>query len=263
MKPMIWDVHGHLSAVNGKTPEERMAQLMAFADRMGVARQVICMGWPFVVDPPPDEFRRQNDQVEQALTHWHDRAFAFVYLNPKYVEESLAELERRVANGPFVGVKLWVAQRCNDPALDPIFRRASELQAPILQHTWYKTQGNNPGESTSEELAQLAARHPHARIICGHTGGNWELGIRAIRSSPNVSVELAGFDPTAGVTEMAVRELGPERILYGSDIGGRSYSSQLAKVLGADIPESARELILGQNLKRLLTPILTAKGMRP
>jgi predicted TIM-barrel fold metal-dependent hydrolase len=64
------------------------------------------------------------------------------------------------------------------------------------------------------------------------------------------------------MTEMAVRELGAERVLYGSDAGGRSFASQLAKVRGAAIPEPAKQLILGENLKRLLRPILTAKGVR-
>jgi hypothetical protein len=33
-------------------------------------------------------------------------------------------------------------------------------------------------------------------------------------------------------------------------------------VTGANIPDAAKKLILGENLKRLLTPILTAKGVR-
>jgi predicted TIM-barrel fold metal-dependent hydrolase len=45
---------------------------------------------------------------------------------------------------------------------------------------------------------------------------------------------------------MAVRELGAERVIYGSDAGGRSFASQLAKVMGAEIPEAARQLILGE-----------------
>ncbi len=39
---------------------------------------------------------------------------------------------------------------------------------------------------------------------------------------------------------MAVRELGAERVIYGSDAGGRSFASQLAKVYGADVPDSAK-----------------------
>jgi predicted TIM-barrel fold metal-dependent hydrolase len=61
---------------------------------------------------------------------------------------------------------------------------------------------------------------------------------------------------------MAVRELGAERVLYGSDAPGRSFASQLGKVYGANVAESAKKLILGENLKRLMLPILEMKGIR-
>jgi len=218
------------------------------------------MGMNWSHDPSPEDLRRQNDEVLRAVTRWPQRAFGFVYLNPNHVEVSLAELDRCVRDGPMVGVKLWVACHCNRPELDPIVRRATALKAVILQHTYVKTTGNLPGESTPMDLAELARRHPDATFICGHTGGNWEIGIRAIRDCKNVYADLCGSDPTAGYTEMAVRELGAARVLYGSDAGGRSFASQLAKVFGADIPESAKKLILSENLKRLLTPILKQKG---
>ena len=259
---MIWDAHTHLSGVPGDTPEERLMRLLEFADRMGIERLCVSMGMNWSYDPPPEDLRRQNDEVLRAVRRWPQRAFGFVYLNPNHVEVSLAELDRCVRDGPMVGVKLWVARHCNAPELDPIVRRATELKAVILQHTYVKTTGNLPGESTPMDLAELARRHPDATFICGHTGGNWEIGIRAIRDCKNVCADLCGSDPTAGYTEMAVRELGAARVLYGSDAGGRSFASQLAKVLGADIPESAKKLILGENLKKLLIPMLKLKGMK-
>jgi predicted TIM-barrel fold metal-dependent hydrolase len=240
-----------------------MAALMRQADRMGIERVVIFMGARTVIDPSPDELRKQNDEVLQALSHWHDRALGFVYVSPKHVDASLREIDRCVRDGPMVGLKLWVAARCNSPEADALVRRATEYKAVVFQHTWIKAGGNLAGESTPTDLAALAERHPNASLICGHTGGQWELGIRAIRDRPNVTIDLGGFDPTAGVVEMAVRELGARRVLYGSDAPGRSFASQLAKVLGADIAEDDRTLILGENLRRLLTPILTAKGVRP
>jgi predicted TIM-barrel fold metal-dependent hydrolase len=161
-----------------------------------------------------------------------------------------------------VGVKLWVAQHCNAAELDPIIKRAAELKAVIFQHTWFNATGNKPGESTPSDIVELARRHPTVPLICGHTGGDWELGLRAIRGQKNLYSDLAGSEPVAGYTEMAVRELGAERVIYGSDAGGRSFSSQLAKVFGANIPESAKKLILGENLKRLMTPILKAKRIK-
>jgi predicted TIM-barrel fold metal-dependent hydrolase len=260
---MIWDLHCHLTVPGGRTPDEAMARLMSIADRMGIDRLVLYMGMRTVVDPSPEELRRQNDQVLQALSHWHHRAFGFVYVSPKHVEASLREIDRCVRDGPMVGLKLWVASRCDSPEADALVRRAAELKAVVFQHTWIKAGGNEPGESTPMDLATLATRHPRASIICGHTGGQWELGIRPVRPLTNVAVDLAGSDPTAGFVEMAVRELGASRVLYGSDVPGRSFASQLGKVLGAEITEADRRLILGENLRRLLTPILIVKGIKP
>jgi predicted TIM-barrel fold metal-dependent hydrolase len=258
----IWDLHCHLSGVPGRTPDELMAALVARADRMGIERLIVYMGFPWAADPSAAELRRQNDQVLQALSHWHHRAFGFAYVSPNHVEASLHEIDRCIRDGPMVGIKLWVARRCNDPAIDPIIARAGELKAAIFQHTWFKTGGSLPGESLPEDLVELAARNPNTPMICGHTGGNWERGIRAVRSSPNLSIDLAGSDPTAGFVEMAVRELGVRRIIYGSDVGGRSFASQLAKVRSAPLAPADRRAILGANLRAMLGPILRAKGVK-
>jgi predicted TIM-barrel fold metal-dependent hydrolase len=259
---MIWDLHCHFSGYAGSTPEEGMAAVIRLGDRMGIDKFCIYLGYGREQNPNPVQMRAHNDAVLRALDHWRDRAFGFVYLNPNYLEESLKEFDRCVRDGPMVGVKLWIAKRCSAPELDPIVERAGKMHAVIFQHTWHKTTGNEPGESTPADMAALAARHPTTPIICGHTGGNWEIGIRTVRAQKNVSVDLAGSDPCNGFVEMAVRELGPERIIWGSDSSGRSLGSQLSKVTGSTVPESAKKLILGENLKRMMMPILTAKGFR-
>jgi predicted TIM-barrel fold metal-dependent hydrolase len=260
---MIWDLHTHLHNVDGRTPEERMANLMRFADRMGIERICLHMGYPFLMDPTAKELRRQNDQVLQALAHYHDRAFGFVYVSGKLPDESVREIDRCVKNGPMVGIKLWVARRAVERELDPILVRAAELKAPVLQHTWLKAAGNFPGESTPFDVIELAKRHPKATLVCGHAGGDWQLGLRAIRSTTSLYTELGGSDPTSGFVEFAVKELGADRILYSSDSGGRSFASQLAKVQGANVPDEAKKKILGENLKKILTPILKDKGIKP
>lgn len=263
MADIIWDLHCHLSGVPGRTPSERMGQMIEFADRMGIERLCVYMGMPWSKNPSPAKLREENDQVLEALEHYHDRAFGFVYVSAEHPEASVAEIDRCVRDGPMVGIKLWVAAHCNTPAIDPIIRRAAELKAVIFQHTWFKTDKTTyAGESNPNELVELARRHPGVPIICGHTGGTWELGIRAVRATKTISIDLAGSDPTAGIVEMAMRELGPERIIYGSDAGGRSFASQLAKVYSARIPADARRMILSGNLRRMMMPILKSKGVR-
>ena len=196
----IWDLHCHFSGVNGASVEDRAEQILSYADRMHIERLVFFMGWPWSQDPDPDEFRRQNDQVLRVLKRWPDRLFGFAYLNAKYPEEALQEVERCIQNGPMVGIKLWVARKCSDEAIDPIIRRCGELKAAIYQHTWLKVAGNLPGESTPMDLARLARRHPSVPVICGHTGGDWTRGIRAVRDTNNVSVvlEAASRPPFCG-----------------------------------------------------------------
>jgi uncharacterized protein len=259
----IWDVHSHLHAVPGDTPEDRMTALIRFADRHGIERLILSQGYSAERHPTPQQLRDENDRVMRALRRFPDRVHGSVYLSPAFPDFSLQEFNRCVRDGPMVCIgELEADKRCNAPEMDRIAERAAAMKVPILQHTWLKIGGNDPGESTPYDLVELAQRHPEVQFICAHTGGDWERGIRIIRATKNVSAEMAGFDPTSGAMEMAVRELGAERVVYGSDVGGRSFASQLAKVQGADIPDSAKELILGGNLRRMLSSILQAKAYR-
>ena len=259
----IWDVHSHLHHVPGDTPEARIARLIQFADRVGIERLILSQGYSANLHPTPQQLREENNRVLQALREFPDRVYGSVYLSPAFLDFSLQEFDRCVRDGPMVSIgELEADRRCNVREMDPIAERAAELKLPILQHTWLKVSGNDPGESSPYDLVELAQRHPQVQFICAHTGGDWERGIRILRATPNVAAEMAGFDPTSGAIEMAVRELGAERVVYGSDVGGRSFASQLAKTLGADIPDSAKQLILGGNLRRMLAPILRAKGYK-
>ncbi|NLF72691.1 MAG: amidohydrolase family protein [Candidatus Anammoximicrobium sp.] len=250
----VWDAHVHLTGVAGSV-EQRVDGLLKIASRVGIERLIFCMGTSFVPDPSPAELRKQNDEVLRAIAHAPDRVSGMVYVNPKQKQASLDEMDRCVREGPMVGVKLWIALECSRPELDPIVRRAVELKVPLLQHAYDRTAENLPGESSCGDVAILAARHPDARFICAHTGNDWERGIRTIRNVQNVWAEVCGSDPTAGFVEMAVRELGAERVVYGSDGGGRSFASQLAKVYSAGLPAADQRLILGGNIRRLLARV--------
>jgi hypothetical protein len=263
-KIRIWDQHAHLGSVPGDTPEERMAFLVKCMDRMGVERLILSQGYSADEHPnPPEQFRLENDRVMRAVKAFPDRAYGSVYITPALLDFSMQELNRCVRDGPMAMIgEIEAEARCNVPEMDIIAEWAVANEVLILQHEWLKTGGNEPGESSPFDVVELAKRHPKLQIVCAHTGGKWEPAIRAIRDTKNVYCGIAGSDPTSGFVEMAVRELGAERVIYGSDVGGRSFASQIAKVEGANIPESDKKLILGGNLRRLLTPMLRRKGYK-
>jgi len=248
---MIIDAHTHLFGLSDSA-EQRVDYLLRFADKMEIGRLCLSMGPKPIETPTAEQIRQANEFVMRAVEHRPDRAIGFCYVSPAHPETSLAEMERWVAQGPMRGLKAWVCRRCTDPGMVPIVQRAAQLGVPLLQHTWRQITGNMPGESYPTDLAQLAAEHPRTQFIMAHCGGDWEVGIRAVRDVPNVAVDLCGGDPEYGQVQMAVRVLGYERVVWGSDAAGRSFASQLAKVYGADLSPPAREAILGLNIARMM-----------
>src|SRR3989442_9309670 len=83
------------------------------------------------------------------------------------------------------------------------------------------------------DLAKLAQRFPQVAMICGHYGGDWELGVRAIRPYKNVLLEFAGSDPHSGMVEYAIRELGVDRLVWGGHRPSPRYAPETGKSFGA------------------------------
>lgn len=199
----------------------------------------------------------QPDVILKPLERWPDLLLGMIQLNANDVSASLAALERWLRDGPMLGVYFPGsgpgALCCSNSNFHPLVERINQLGGVIMVHTWFKTGGKQgPGESTPAELAELAAKYPEQKFLCAHAGGEWEQGIRAVRSSPNILIETSGFDATAGFIEMATSELGAERIVFGSHLPSRSLGTELAKVTGAQIPNEAKHKILGENYRRLL-----------
>ncbi len=227
---------------------------MRGADRVGIERMCLSLGiYRSYHEPHPlDAMRVHNDDVQSVIERWPDRFIGFCFLQPSYLPQSLEEMDRRIANGPFRGVKMLYDIYCDEPNYDPIADRAAELGVPIQQHTWIKVTGNRPNEAETWRLAKLADRHPQTTFLAAHTGGNWERGIREIADSPNVLADICGGDPEVGYVEMAIDRLGADRVVYGSDALGRSFASQLAKVRGADISDEDEHRILSANMRQVL-----------
>ncbi len=201
---------------------------------------------------------REHPKIVLApLKRWPNKLLGMIQLNANDVNASLDALNRWLRDGPMVGVYFPGAGpgalTCNHRSFEKLVDRIVELNGQIVQHTWFKTGGKQSnGESTPAELAELARKFPHQKFICAHAGGEWERGIRAVRDQPNILIETSGFDATAGFIEMAVRELGARRIIFGSHLPSRSLGTELSKVTAAKITERDKRRILGGNFRELL-----------
>ena len=251
------DIHVHplncFGSYGVSSPVEDAERLVATARRSGVTRMCVFSLYETTpYEPTPEQCRQANDYVLRMRDLRPDAILPFCYVTPAFPDEAVAEIERCVGGQSMVGVKLWVARRATDPGLDPIMEAAVAKDVPVLQHAWLKTTGNLPGESTPFDVADLARRHPRARIIMAHLNGVGYRGIEAVSGVPNVVVDTSGGDPESGMVEAAVSRLGAHRVVYGSDAPIRHIGVTMNKVLGADIPDVNKRAILWDNALRIL-----------
>ena len=272
VKLRIWDIHYHgLSGGDIRKHEENLF----YVERMGIERMLSLDVAGSPEDPlgtsiPADK----KQEIREFLEKNRDRVSGLVPIDPSQPLESTRKIAEWVRNGPCIGIKYYGGNSggvvCSHPDNDALIRLAAELKAVIYIHTWMKVGGdprrpggdNEPGESTPMDVARLAERFPDVAFICGHSGGDWELGVRAVRHLENVYIEFSGSDPHSGQVDYTVSEVGASRLVWGGHGPSRSYSTELSKVLDADLTDAQRLQIFGGNLRKIAAPIFQAKGYK-
>jgi predicted TIM-barrel fold metal-dependent hydrolase len=266
----IWDSHYH-GFLSARGPIEQHHEMMFYVERMGIER-VISVDIGGTLQDPITPKPHDEEQLS-ILEKTKDKISGIIPIDPGFPDESCAKMEKWIRNGPCIGIKYVGGNKlgitCEHPNNDKIIKLASELNAVIYIHTWIKVGGsprypggnNNAGESTPMDVAVLAQRFPDVPLICGHAGGDWELGARAIRPHENIFFEFAGADPQSGSVDYAVKFLGADRIVWGGHGPSRSFSTELSKVMDASISDSDRKKIFGGNYRRIAKDIFRNKGI--
>jgi uncharacterized protein len=217
-------------------------------DRLGIGLFLCSNLGAFQPHPGMDEVRAMNRGLADQLRRHPDRLRGYCYVNPRFGAESLEDLRRNVEDEGMIGIKLWIATLADDPLSDPILEYAAEHRLIVLAHAWKKTVEQFPYESTAENIAAAARRHPGVRFLMAHLGGQAESAMNAIRDVPNVAVDTSGTIIGAGEVELAVRRLGADRVVFGSDLPHIDLSANVGKVLGAGLDPADENRIFGATM---------------
>ena len=265
----LWDNHFH--GFDSPRPVEQYERNNFYVERMGIERSIAqeiggTLDKPFV--PAPDEA-----EILKILERDQDRLSGRTPIDPNFPEKSCEKIERWIRNGPCIAIKYAgrkTGVRCNHPNNDPIMRLAEAIGCHVYIHSFMLVGGsprvsggnNREGEATPMDVVEIARRFPNVPIICGHTGGDWEVGIRAIRPYGNILMEYSGSDPHSGMIEFGIKELGADRLVWGGHGPSRSYATEIGKVLDADISRADRMKVFGGNLRRVSAAMFRKKGWK-
>lgn len=179
-----------------------------------------------------------------------DRIHGYVVASPHYVEQSIAEIDKYATHPKFLGIKNHpvitrerVNTRRNLEILDHVRRKGYRL--PVLLHTY--------DVADCRSVIDAAERFPDQVFIMGHMcGPEWrrcvDLLADAADACANVYVEPASCShPVAGKIRYARDKLGTGRILFGTDMDLINPAFGLGMILGADISDEDRRMILHDN----------------
>ena len=243
---VVIDSHCHMGFwANFNVPRGDAAGMVAAMDRLGIKACVAAHHSSIGPD-----FRFGNDEVLKAMADFPGRIYGYATVNPNYPDEMAGEIKRCISAG-MVGIKLHPDMHkvaVDDDRYRPAWEYANERGLPVLSHTG--TNGKNPIR-TFEKLAEA---YPNAKVILGHAGFGSEganQSIEAGKKFPNIYPEITGSVIVYGTLERMVRELGADRVLFGTDLPFLDPRPQIGRVAFAKISDDEKRLILGLNAARL------------
>lgn len=235
---LVIDAHNHLGDRPGA--KQTGADLVAKIDAVGVDKAVI---FPFV------EGNFTNDPIKEAYDQFPDRLIPYCAVNP-WQPDAADEVRRCVRDWGFKGLKLHPTINgfhLSDPNLvDPLFKVAEEYDIPIIVH------GASDLLNSPTEFAQMAARFPKVSLLMAHMGFFWgvDQAIAFAKQFPNLYLETS----RAPIFEIqtAVRELGPDKVIWGTDSPFVDYEWEYKKMERATSDQLGYAKIVGGNIARLL-----------
>ena len=250
-KDFVIDCHAHLGLRTSPADEGNEAAVLEAADRLGIDR--LCCS---ILPPHPatvEGFQRANRIMAAAHKRHPDRFLAYCFVNPGRGLAALEEVRRCLDLPGFIGIKLYNEYLCTDPVVFPLVELTIELRVPILHHAGHSHYpvAEQPNMSGAGHLAELAARYPEARLICGHIGGggDWEWSIKALRRATTVYLDTSGSVTDDAMIDVAAKALGADRLLFGCDM---SWTAGVGKIRAAQLTAADRRKIMGGNMQRLL-----------
>ena len=240
----------------------RAEELIRNMDVEGIDKSVV-FGFPWYSQ---DYFKRNNDYVMDVVERYRERLIGFSSFFP-LAEGAEKELERCLKSGlSGIGELAFYASTIADDTLKafrPIAEIARRYNVPILLHTNESVGHQYPGKTriTLREICDLLKYLPDNKIILAHWGGGlffYHLMKRDLKGL----LKNTWFDTAASpylydkdIYSIALRIVGPERILFGSDFPLLNPGRYLKEIKEAGLSKDAIEKICGENAALLLTKL--------
>lgn len=256
------DVHGHYGVYTRREFPELTNQL-ATADAQTVAQRAKDnnIQWT-VVSPllgllPRGEADATAGNAEAArVVPETEGLLQWIIIDPMR-PETFKQAEQMLAQPHCVGIKIHPEEHVYPIGEHgrAIFEFAGRHDAVVLTHSGHEN-------SRPADIVPFANDHPNVRVILAHIGCSSEsdrtLQVRGIQQSRHGNVYAdtsSAMSITPGLIEWAVREVGADRVLFGTDTPLYSTAMQRARIDQAELGDDDKRMILRNNAVAFLEDV--------
>jgi predicted TIM-barrel fold metal-dependent hydrolase len=241
---MIVDGHVHIGKSTRLQINVDGAMLLRTADQLGIEK-LCCTDLTALFY----DMHEGNRLLYEEMKKYPDRILGYASLSStRFGQEALDEIRRCRNDYGMHGLKIYSTPEMSiaEPAMLPIMETCAELKMPILAHT------------TPAECEYLMSRVPETNFIMAHAGGqpyahgDWNRAIMVAQKFPNLYLDTACSTVDSSFVAACIREVGADRIIFGTDIPLLDPWPQLAKAKEVDVTAVERALYMGGNILRLM-----------
>jgi hypothetical protein len=162
-----------------------------------------------------------------------------------YIRENFSPIPPGYFGGKWHWMRGWQDTESNydvlqDPELPDLIGKLKRVEKPIIF------------EEELDFTEQFIDRFPDLKLIIPHLGmlgGNPLDFLKRFKNKKNIYFDTA-LGQTSTINEF-VRTIGPERVIFGSDIPFGSMENELSKVLALSVNDTDKERILSKNILEL------------
>ena len=250
---LIIDCHSHIGHwQHFNVPRGSAEGMLISMDSLGI--DTACVTAHASIGP---DYIYGNNMVMKAAEKFPDRFAGYITVNPNYPEDIRNELDRGFSAVGMIGMKLHPA--CHGRPMDHknyhiVYEAANNRKCIVLIHVW--------GKSSVNDVDRIAGSYPDASFIMGHAGADidaMELAVDVVGRHDNVYVDLAISRVREGNVEWFVKEMGSDKILFGTHMPFFDPRPCFGRLVYSDISDIEKRNIFGLNMERLLNRYRTVK----
>ena len=246
------------------------ARSMFDAALAGVPQDQVAAARPALLEKICDRIRRRNEWTCLKAEE-QPELVAFLSVDPIMGQEAmLIELLDRIDNRGARGLKIHPGEGRffpDDPSLGPVYEALVERNLPVISHGGLDIANPDPSYTRPAAFAAVAGQYPNLKLVIAHLGNNFfDESMQVAAKYPNIFFDTSAVIPgdengeplikgsalSNAEAVKLIREIGIERVMFGTDYPWFHPLWDLKRFLKLDFSDAEKEALLGGNAKRIL-----------